>query len=200
MTCSSCKHILQHPPFNQSLQPQGCQQFNLSLPVHSSAKISPPNPSLSSSPSSSSSFAMVSCTPLSEDEKGGLKLNLVYFSNEFPSDDLSSLFTRLRESSKRHDHPVLGRFLDAATQALRQETGRLHTELSHLVPAFESVTSLAGELELRKGPLCGSIDGILLCVLQLATYIGYDLGSTDSSLPTKLTWQQLLRKLSRSTY
>ncbi|KAF2234159.1 putative polyketide synthase [Viridothelium virens] len=116
---------------------------------------------------------MVSRTPLSEDENGGLKLNLVYFSNEFPSDDLSSLFTRLRESSKRHDHPVLSRFLDAATQTLRQEIGRLHTELSHLVPAFESVTTLAGELELRKGPLCGSIDGVLLCVLQLATYIGY---------------------------
>ena len=131
---------------------------------------------------------MVSRTPTSEDENGGSTLNLIYFSNEFPSEDLSSLFARLRNSSKRHNHPVLGRFLDEATQALREEVGSLRAELSQLVPAFESVTSLAANLELRKGPLCGSIDGVLLCVLQLATYIGYALGSKDSSLPKKLTW------------
>lgn len=135
----------------------------------------PNDPSLTRvSPSSSSlsSFDMVTYTPLSEALPLAQKLHLIYFSNEFPSDDLSYLFRRLHNHSKHRSHPILARFLQETTRALRQEVSRLRAELAHLVPAFESVTTLAGESELRKGPLCGSIDGVLLCVLQLATYIG----------------------------
>lgn len=106
------------------------------------------------------------------DHDGINKHGLIYFNNEFPSDDLSSRLRRLKSYSKHRDHPILGRFLDEATRALRQEVGDLRTELSQLVPDFESVISLAGDIQLRSGPLCGSIDGVLLCVLQLGTYIG----------------------------
>lgn len=115
---------------------------------------------------------MVLYTPPSEAQELAHKLNLVYFGNEFPSDDLSYLLRRLHSHSKHHDHPILARFLHEATLALHQEISQLRAELAHLVPVFESITSLAGESELRKGPLCGSIDFVLLCVLQLATYIG----------------------------
>jgi monodictyphenone polyketide synthase len=115
---------------------------------------------------------MVPHTPPSESQEVGDKLNLIYFSNEFPSEDLSYLLRRLHNHSKHRNHPILARFLGEATQALRQEIGLLRTELGLLVPSFESVTTLAGEIELRKGPLSASVDGVLLCVLQLATYIG----------------------------
>jgi hypothetical protein len=115
---------------------------------------------------------MASYTPPSEDQDSNHKHTIIYFSNEFPSEDLSHRLRRLHSYSKQHHHPILGRFLDEATQALRQEVGRLPAELSLVVPDFESVTSLAGESALRNGPLCGSIDGVMLCVLQLATYIG----------------------------
>ena len=115
---------------------------------------------------------MVLCTPPSEAQELAHKLNLIYFGNQFPSDDLSYLIRRLYSYSKYDSHPILGRFLHEATRALRQEVGQLRAELAHLFPAFESITSLAGDSELRKGPLCGSIDFVLLCVLQLATYIG----------------------------
>lgn len=115
---------------------------------------------------------MDSYTP-SESQDPGFRLDLVYFSNEFPSDDLSYLFRRLHNQSKHRTHSILARFLHEATQTLREEVSQLRADLAHLVPTFESVTSLAAETELRKGPLSGSIDGVLLCVLQLATYIGY---------------------------
>lgn len=117
---------------------------------------------------------MASYTPFSESQNGDNKLNLVYFSNEFPSEDLSYLLGRLHIHSKHHSHPILGRFLDEASRALREEVGKLRAELSILVPEFETVTALARESELRKGPLCTSIDGVLLCVLQLGMYIGYE--------------------------
>ncbi|KAH8726149.1 putative polyketide synthase [Phaeosphaeriaceae sp. PMI808] len=107
------------------------------------------------------------------DHDSSNKHGLIYFSNEFPGDDLSSRLRRLKSYSKHRDHPILGRFLDEATRALRQEVRDLRTELSQLVPDFESVINLAGDMRLRSGPLCGSIEGVLLCVLQLGTYIGY---------------------------
>ena len=125
---------------------------------------------------------MVTYTPPSDTHDLARKLNLIYFSNEFPNDDLSFLLRQLHNHSKRHEHPILARFLREASRALRQEVSQLRAELAHLVPAFESVTSLAGETKLRKGPLCGSVDGVLLCVLQLATYIGLEIYSSFISV------------------
>ncbi|KKA17953.1 Polyketide synthase, partial [Rasamsonia emersonii CBS 393.64] len=71
--------------------------------------------------SSSSSLDMVTYTPSSEAQDLAHKLNVIYFSNEFPSDDLSYLLRRLHNHSKHRNHPILARFLDEATRALRQE-------------------------------------------------------------------------------
>lgn len=153
------------------------QYFSLNPSSNFTLFSNEPSPAgvLSLNPSSSSpSLDMVAYTPSSEAQDLAHKLNVIYFSNELPSDDLSYLLRRLHNHSKHRNHPILARFLDEATRALRKEVSRLRAELAHLVPAFESVTTLAGESELRKGPLCGSIDGVLLCVLQLATYIGYE--------------------------
>ncbi|KAM5453561.1 Type I Iterative PKS [Microsporum audouinii] len=125
-----------------------------------------------SSSSYTDSFDMLSCTPPIKAQDPP-KSNVFYFSNEFPTDDLSVIFRRIHAHGRHHKHPILTRFLNEATRVLRYEVSLLRAELAQLVPAFESVMALAGETELRKGPLCQSIDGVLLCVLQLATYIGH---------------------------
>lgn len=116
---------------------------------------------------------MVVYTPPAETEEQP-NFKAIYFSNEFPTDDLSILLRRLHNHSKQRGHVVLARFLNEATRVLRNEVSQLRAGLAELVPSFESVTTLAGETELRRGQLSQSIDGVLLCVLQLGTYIGYD--------------------------
>jgi hypothetical protein len=99
-------------------------------------------------------------------------MNLVYFSNEFPKDDLQDLFRKLHRRSKDRRHPSLACFLEEATRALREEVQQLPTPLKSLVPPFETILDFADFGDLRKGPLCGSVDGILLCTLELGIFIG----------------------------
>lgn len=100
------------------------------------------------------------------------KLRLIHFSNGFPNDDLPSLLRHLHNYSKDNNHQSLARLFDEADCAVRDEVRHLSVELSRLVPSFESIINLAEDTELRKSHLCGSTDGILLCVLQLATFLG----------------------------
>ena len=99
-------------------------------------------------------------------------LRFSYFSNEFPHDDLHGLLRKLRQHGFNTRHPILAKFMDEATRALREEVKELPSELRATVPAFESIISLADETELRKGPLNGSMDGVLLCLVQISAYIG----------------------------
>jgi hypothetical protein len=101
------------------------------------------------------------------------KMKLAFFSNEFPHDDLQELLRRLHVYSKDRRYTILARFLDEATLAVRDEVRLLPTELRALIPLFESILNLADDAILRKGPLCGSIDGVLLCALELGANIGY---------------------------
>ena len=114
---------------------------------------------------------MPSCNfPASPEESR--KLKLVYFSNEFPKDDLQDLFRRLHNHSKGKHHPVLAQFLSEATWAVKEEIRQLPTELKQLLPPFKTILSWAENAELREGLICGAVDGVLLIVSQLATYIG----------------------------
>lgn len=99
-------------------------------------------------------------------------MKLAYFSNEFPHDDLQELSRRLHVHSKDKRHAILARFIDEATLAIREEVRRLPTALKGLIPPFETVLNFADHSELRKGPLSGSIDGVLLCVVELGIFIG----------------------------
>lgn len=100
-------------------------------------------------------------------------MKLAYFSNEFPHDDLHELLRRLHVHSKDRRHPILARFIEEATIAIREEIRHLPTALKALIPPFETIFNFADHSELRKGPLCGSIDGVLLCAVELGTFIGY---------------------------
>ncbi|KAK8050737.1 Type I Polyketide synthases (Type I PKS) [Apiospora phragmitis] len=106
-------------------------------------------------------------------EDSSSKMQLVYFSNELPYDDLQTLFRELLQHSKERDHPHLALFLQEATLALRDEVRQLSTELKASIPPFESVLNFAEFTDLRQGPLSGSIDGILLCTVEIAALIGH---------------------------
>jgi monodictyphenone polyketide synthase len=97
---------------------------------------------------------------------------LAYFSNEFPHDDVQDLSRRLHIHSKDINRHILARFLDYATLALRDEIRGLPARSRALIPPFQTILNLANYPELREGPLSGSIDGILLCVIELALFIG----------------------------
>lgn len=99
-------------------------------------------------------------------------MKLLYFSNEFPNDDVQELYRGLVVRSKDRKHPLLARFIEDATLAVKDELWSLSAAQRALFPTFENVFELADYPQLRKGPLCGSVEGVLLCVLQLATLIG----------------------------
>lgn len=110
-------------------------------------------------------------TPDSDTQSETSKMKVVYFSNEFPHDDLQDVLRRLYNHSKTKQHPILAQFIDDATSAIRDEVRQLPAALKELIPPFETVLNLADHADLRKGQLGGSVDGVLLCVLEIGTLI-----------------------------
>ncbi|KAF2997726.1 putative PKS-like protein biosynthetic cluster [Neopestalotiopsis sp. 37M] len=100
-------------------------------------------------------------------------MKLLYFSNEFPHDDLAGLSRQLTLLSKQKQFLHLARFLDHATEAVRDEVRQLPWSLRNTIPPFDSVFNFIEHTSLRKGELGASIDGVLLVVVQLGTLIKY---------------------------
>jgi hypothetical protein len=115
---------------------------------------------------------MSTLTPSSDSEVGTHDIKLAYFGNEFPHDDLPYLTRQLHIHSKDGRRHNLARFISAATLVLREEIRELPASLKILLPPFATILDLADYPELRSGPLSGSIDGVLLCVVELAIFIG----------------------------
>lgn len=99
-------------------------------------------------------------------------MRVLYFSNEFPHDDLEDLLRRLHVHSKNSQYPNLSRFIHKATLAVRHEVRLLPNPLRKMVPHFESILDFVNQATLRSGPLGASIDGVLLCAVQLGCLIG----------------------------
>ncbi|KAF7162428.1 hypothetical protein CNMCM5623_007719 [Aspergillus felis] len=115
----------------------------------------------------------VDFTPSSGSPTAEKGMKVVYFGNELPHDGLQGVCRRLHAYTKDRRHPLLARFIEESTWAVRDKVRQLHAAQKALVPPFESVLHLAEHPELCKGPLCGSIEGVLLCAIQLGTFIGY---------------------------
>lgn len=101
------------------------------------------------------------------------KMQIVHFHNEFPYDDLATMYREMLAHSKDRGHPVLARFLDEATQAIREEMRLLPVALRAIVPPFESILDFVDFKDLLKGPLAASVEAILLIVVELGIFIGY---------------------------
>ncbi|KAG2027535.1 hypothetical protein GB937_001281 [Aspergillus fischeri] len=126
--------------------------------------------------------SLVTATPsTTESLVDPAKMKVGYFGNEFPHDDLHDLSRRLYNWSKDRQHTLLATFINEATAAVRQEVRLLPATLRALIPPFETIFSLVSHADLRHGPLGGCIDGMLLCAVQLATFIGYYEDSTEDT-------------------
>lgn len=99
-------------------------------------------------------------------------VKVIFFGSDFPNDDVGQLLRRLYRCAKDRRYPVMARFVDEVTLAVRDEVRELPGHLGSLMPPFQSVLHLWDEAEVRRGPLGESVDGTLLCVLQLASFIG----------------------------
>ena len=101
---------------------------------------------------------------------------IIYLSGEIPQGDPEgdqrTLFRKLHLLSKERNHPILASTLEAITIAVKQECRRLEKSQRGLVPAFESVLDLTDSVvELRKTPLGGAIERVLVLVFQLGIFI-----------------------------
>jgi monodictyphenone polyketide synthase len=101
---------------------------------------------------------------------------IIYLSGEIPQGDPEgdqrTLFRKLHLLSKERNHPILASTLEAITIAVKQECRRLEKSQREFVPAFESVLDLTDSvIELRKTPLGGAIERVLVLVFQLGIFI-----------------------------
>lgn len=97
---------------------------------------------------------------------------LVFFGNEFPTDDLKSLVRGLFLHSKDRRFRQLATFLEESTQVLRKEVAKLPASLKKLVPHFDTILPLI-DVDFRQGPLGAAMESALLVVLELGMFIGY---------------------------
>ncbi len=118
-------------------------------------------------------FTMDTPSSLSIDAVNDFTTKLVFFSNEFPSDDLQDLFRRLHRHSKDKRFRLLATFLEECTTVIKEETLKMPQPLQDLLPPFQTVLNLADQGEFRQGPLGGALESALLCVLEIGMLIGY---------------------------
>lgn len=111
-------------------------------------------------------------TPSSSETFEPISQTLVFFRNDFPSGNLEEMTRRLYRHSKDRRFSLLALFLDDCTAVLKDEVARLPQYLKERFPHFDHVLTLADNDELRDGPLCAAMGGVLLCVLQLGVMIG----------------------------
>ncbi len=97
---------------------------------------------------------------------------VIFFGNEWSKGDLQDVFRTLQKHSKDANHPLLARFIVAATRALRLEVADLPSEIQLQIPPFDSVIQWPAMTPFREGPLCGAVEGVLLVVAQIGAYIG----------------------------
>lgn len=103
---------------------------------------------------------------------------VLYFSGEIPQGDPEGdqrdLFRKLHLLSKERDHVTLASLLDSITLALREECNRLNRAQRDLMPSFESILHLTEHVvQLRKTPLGGAVERVLVLVFQLGGFVAY---------------------------
>ena len=108
----------------------------------------------------------------STDMVNDYKTKVIFFSNEFPSDDLRDLFRRLQRHSKDKRFQYLNTFLEECTDVVKEEARRLPQHVQSLIPNFATVLTLVEHGDFRQGPLGAAMESVILCVLELGMLIG----------------------------
>ena len=109
----------------------------------------------------------------STDSMNDNKKKVLFFSNEFPNEDIRNLFRRLHRHAKDKRFRLLATFLDEAKFAIKEEVSKLPQHLQTLIPPFDSILTLADNGELREGCVKSAVEAALLMTLELGMLIGY---------------------------
>lgn len=99
---------------------------------------------------------------------------LIFFGNEFPNDDLKTLFRSMMRLGKDRRFRQLGTFLEESTLVLKKEVAALPQPLRDLVPHFHTLMPLADLNDYRQGPLGAAMESAFLTVLELGMFLGYE--------------------------
>ncbi|OCL13959.1 putative polyketide synthase [Glonium stellatum] len=117
-----------------------------------------------------------------------MKTKLIFFSNEFPNDDLRDLFRRLQRHSKDTRFRHLAAFLEECTRVVKEEALKLPQQLQDLIPNFGTVLNLVDHGDFRQGPLGAAMESVTLCVLEIGMLIGhYEGQNLEYDLPAGST-------------
>ena len=105
-----------------------------------------------------------------------ISAKVLYFSGEIPQGDPEgdqrTLFRKLNLLSKERDYVILASLLECVTVALKDECSRLSHLQRDLIPPFESVLDLTDHVvQLRKTPLGGAIERVLVLIFQLGSFV-----------------------------
>jgi asperthecin polyketide synthase len=97
---------------------------------------------------------------------------ILWFGNEFPSDDLNELFRRLQQHSKDRRFRLLNAYLEESTLVLQDEINKLPHHIRSQVPHFDNIVTLSENGYLRDLGLGAAMESALLIILQLGLFIG----------------------------
>lgn len=108
----------------------------------------------------------------SSDMVNDYSAKVVFFSNEFPNDDLREMFRRLYRHGKDKRFRNLALFLEECTSVVKEESLKLPQQAQDLIPPFESIAHLADHGDFRQGCLGAAMESVILCVLEVGMLIG----------------------------
>ncbi|KAJ5737573.1 polyketide synthase [Penicillium malachiteum] len=120
----------------------------------------------------------------STDIERDLRHRLIFFGNDFPSDNLADLFRRLHRWSKDAKFRVLALFLDESIAVLNTEISQLSQNTPDKISCLQNVVGLVSAYEaVRTTPIGGALESSLLCILQIGALIGsYEAAGTKFDL------------------
>ncbi|KAJ5573557.1 Type I Iterative PKS [Penicillium hispanicum] len=128
---------------------------------------------------------------LSTETMSRLSSRLLFFGNDFPSDNLGDLFRRLHRWSKDKRFTILALFLEDSVAVIKSEIGKLSQPVPEQVSSIQTIMGLVDAYEaIRISPIGASLESALLCILQIGVLIGsheatnqrYDLSETGTTL------------------
>lgn len=106
------------------------------------------------------------------EDAGRRQPRLLFFGNDFPSDDTGHLYRVLHRRSAQLKCAQLAHFITLCNHVIKDEITKLPKLWQDKVPDFNNVLTLVDDAAFRKGPLGGAMEGVFLNILQIGMVIG----------------------------
>ncbi|KAK7754177.1 Type I Iterative PKS [Diatrype stigma] len=140
--------------------------------------------------STPSSISVVSAMDASLERDTTKPPVFVFFTNDFPADEVGVLFRSLVRLSKDLRFTHLASLLSLCNRTIRDEVARLPKSWQKQMPPAEDVLALVGDASFQNGPLGGAMEGVFLCIFQLGSILAhceveakpYDFAKTSTAL------------------